>query len=373
MSCACSRDFIVESCDLASGRVRAVLNPISMDWQTDLNGWGQGTLTLATKDVKIRDIWPDLTSVYISRTAGGGGASPSNPVAEFGGMITQVNATEAGTTQVGLESIESYLNRRTLKRTLSYTERPQTRIAMRLVEEAQFNGIPLFADAAESQFDRDRTYQPWNRKLIGEAVQELTQIINGPDWEIVHSRLDGHWSTTMFFRDFVGVDRSEEVQLQSDRELSAYALTIDAKDHATWVDAIGSGEEEDQLLVTAVDPANIYPQFDAAPAWKDVNRLTTLQQHADGYLEEYREPRAAPTFSIAGLSPSPSLLRLGDIVDVRQDFGAVTFHGHARIITISWALGVDEPITRTFETVPMIRASESVLQQTPRDDCGGNC
>lgn len=373
MSCRCSRDFIVEACDLSSGTVRAVLDPISMDWQSVLNGWGQGTVMAATKDLRIRDVWPGLTSVYISRTSGGGGASRSNPVCEFAGMIESVNATEAGTTTVGMVSLESYLNRRTLKGQLEFSGVDQTEIGAALVRAAEFNGIPLFAEAAPSDFARNRTYPPWNRKVIGEALEDLSQVINGFDWELSHSRTDGRWTTTMVFRDFVGVDRTQEVILESDRELSAYALTIDAKDQATWVDAIGSGEEEDQLLVTAIDGAGIYPEFDATPAWKDVTRLTTLQDHADGYLEDYREPRAAPTFSIAGLDPSPSLMRIGDMVHVRQDFGAVSFHGDARIITSSWALGEDEPISRTYEVLPLERASQSVLSQTASSRCKGGC
>src|SRR5690606_37843985 len=128
----------------------------------------------------------------------------------------------------------------------------------------------------------------------------------------------------------VGVDR--DLILQSGRELSAYSLDIDMSNMANRVDAIGSGEEEDQLVATAVDDATVYPEFDANPAWKDVTRLPTLQDHAEGYLQESREPLAVPSFSISGFDPSPSELRNGDIVDVQTDFGAVTYHGRARII-----------------------------------------
>src|SRR5690625_4251777 len=107
-ACACGRDWVVETCHLASGLVRSVLHPLSMDGSTELNGVGQGTLTLPTRDLRIRDVWPNLTSVYISRVSGGG-ASPAQPVCEFAGIVEQVNATEAGTTQVGLKSIEGYL------------------------------------------------------------------------------------------------------------------------------------------------------------------------------------------------------------------------------------------------------------------------
>lgn len=371
--CRCSRDFIVEACDLSSGTVRAVLDPISLDWQTDLNGWGQGSMTLATKDIRIRDIWPGLTSVYISRIAGGGGASPSTPVAEFGGMIESVEASEEGATQVGLVSLEGYLQRRDIKLTQVFDGVEQTEIGAALVRLAESNGIPLFAEAAPSRYPRDRTYEGWSRKLIAEALEEMAQVINGFDWEVVHTRTLGKWTTTMFFRDQVGLDRTEEVRLHSDRELSGYSLHIDGQEQATWVDAIGSGEEEDQLIATATDESLIYPQFDATPAWKDVTKYTTLLNHADGYLEDYREPRATPTITVAGLDPSPAVMRLGDTVHIEQDFGAVTYRGDARIISSSWALGEDEPIIRTYEMLPVTRASQSVLNQQTEGNCRGGC
>lgn len=369
-ACACGRDWVVESCQLSTGLVRSVLHPLSMDWSTELNGVGQGTITLATKDVLIRDVWPDLTSVYISRVSGDG-ASPDRPVCEFAGIVEQVNATEAGTTQVGLKSIESYLDHRTIRQDLTFTGRPQTEIGASLVDLARAGGIPLLSEAAPSDQSRDRAYRAFNRKVVGEAVKDLTEVINGVDWELSHERVDGLWQTSMIFRDRVGQDR--DLILHSDRELSAYSLNVNAQDHATLVDAIGSGEEEDQLIATVQDPSGVYPQFDATPAWKDVTRLTTLYQHAEGYLETYREPRATPTFSITGLQgrniPSPLLLRLGDTTEVHVDFGAITYHGRARIISQSWSLGVDEPLTRSYETLPLDRASQSVLNQVPGETC----
>lgn len=362
---------MVEACHLPNGRIRAILHPISVEWEVDLNGVGRGTMVLATRDVLIRDIWPHLTSVYISRLTGGGGASQTNPVAEFGGIIDSVQASESGTTNVSIKSIEYYLNHRTIKNTIRYNNRPQTNIGRALVELAQPNGIPLYALADESGIMRDREYRGFNRKVIGEAIEDLTNVINGPDWETTHTRDAGSWSSTMTFRDRVGVDR--EFVLKSDREMSSYSLEVDAADHATYVDAIGSGEEEDQLIATAVDRETYYPQFDAAPAWKDVSRITTLRDHAAGYLQDYHEPRATPTFTVSGLSgrniPSPSELRLGDTVGVDTDFGAVTYLGRARIIATSWSLRVGEALTRTYETLPTTRASESVLNQTPGQIC----
>lgn len=360
----------MEVTDLASGVVRAIVHPVTVSWQNTLNRKGQGSMTFSTRAVKIRDIWPGLAGVYISRVADGN-ASEANPICEFAGYVDQVQAGDDNTTQVGIQSIDEYLWHRTIKDTIRWDNTSQTVIGKELVDLAAFNGIPLFSVAADSGTLRDREYKDWNLKIIGEAVEQLTGVINGPDWELGHTRTEGHWSSTMTFRDRVGADRG--VILRSDQELSAYSITIDAADMATRVDALGEGEEEDQLRSTVVDPAGIYPEFDASPAWVDVSIPATLAQHAQGYLETNREPDARPTVTISGLDPDPSQLRLGDVVQIHTDYGPVTYHGAARVISISWGLDVDAPETRTLEVTPLLRASEAVLTQVPADPTCRTC
>ena len=367
----CQARWLVEACDLASGRVRTIWQPISIDWEQRLNQVGKGSVTLPTKAIGIRDVWPGLTSVYISRIEGADGASRTNPVCEYAGIVVEVGASESNVTTVGLKSIEHYLERRFLDTSVAFNGVEQTVIARDLVRRAENNGIPLYAEADASTIERDRQYEPWNRKFIGEAVMELTQVLNGPDWEIQHARSGGLWSSTMIFRDVVGVDRG--VIIKSDIQATAYSMSIDQSEQATRVDGIGSGEEEDQLVAEVADNTGIYPRFDAAPAWKDVTRLNTLYQHADGYLEDHREPDARPTVSLSGFDPDPSLVRVGDVVEIDIDFGAITYHGKVRVISISWSLSGDETENRTLEVVPLDRASQTILNQEPSDDNCPDC
>lgn len=369
MNCACGENWIVEVCDLATGQVRTRWHPLSVEWQSSLNQVGVGNVTLATGDITARDVWPGLTSVYISRVNPAGPGEP--PIAEFGGILWEVGASESGTTVLGLKSMEHYLHRRIITTNEEWRGSPQTDIGRDLVMLAQPGGIPLDAQADASGFTRDRDYKDWALKSIGEAIEQLTEVINGPDWEIVHSRVGGRWSSTLYFRDFVGVDRG--VLIQSDLDASAYSLSISAEDLASHVWAIGTGEEEDQLIARAVDGSGVYPRFDATPAWKDVNRQTTLQSHADGYLETNREPDARPTVTVSGLEPDPADLRVGDIIDVRTGFGPISFRGKARILSISWTLNPESPESRTLELVPLVRASESVLNQLPDPSICKDC
>lgn len=365
--CACGENWIVQSCNLKSGQIRTVLHPLSFDWQRVLNGFGAGSLTLATRDLKIADIWPHLVSIYILRVAGGG-ATVEDPVVEYAGFIEQVSADDAGTTKVGLLPIEGYLNKRNIRTDFDFSAggagTGQTVIAQTLTTLAASgnNGIPLVSTASAGSIPRDLTYNSWDRKNIGEAINDLATMENGLDWNITHNRLLDGWETVIHYVENVGTNRG--VVLRSDREASGYGLDIDATNHATAIDGIGEGEEEDQMVATATDPLNLYPAFDAAPAWKDTWDQTILQAQTDGYLKQNQEPVASPNVTVLGLSPDPELIQLGDVLEAHVDYGAVTYHGDAQVMGLSWSVAVDQPETRTFDLLPLTRASESVYNQS---------
>jgi hypothetical protein len=59
--------FIFEATDLKTGRVKAKLRPVSASWTESLSQPSSGSLVFATGDLKLRDVWPHLTGIYISR------------------------------------------------------------------------------------------------------------------------------------------------------------------------------------------------------------------------------------------------------------------------------------------------------------------
>lgn len=358
----CQENWLVEVCDLATGIVRDIWFPINMRFDQGLNSVTDGAITLATRAAAMRSLWPGFTSVYISRITGAD-ASRENPVCEFAGIITDIGVSESGTTLVGLKSIEWYLMRRTIRRDMFFTDTNQTTIARLLAEEIHYTvvgltAIPLYAQNTVSDFNRDRTYYAWSRKLIGEAIVDLTQVIDGPDWELTHARVDGAWSTTMIFRDYLGEDRG--ITLASDREASAYSISADIESLANSAIGGGTGDGEDQLLVHIYRPSNPYPQFDATPTWNDVSVILTMIQHVSGYLDANQEPDARPTVTLPGLDIEPSLLRVGDTINVDIQYGAINYSGPSRIVTIAWEVGGDKPEMRTLELLPLTPASQSI-------------
>jgi hypothetical protein len=310
----------------------------------------------------MRNLWTGFTSVYISRITGAD-ASRENPVCEFAGIVTDIGVSESGTTVVGLKSIEWYLMRRIIRRNMTFADSGQTIIARILAEEIHnvysgLTSIPLFAASGPSSFSRARTYESWSRKSIGEAIIDLTQVINGPDWELTHARVDGAWSSTMIFRDYVGEDRG--ISLASDREASAYSISAEIESMANVGIGGGAGDGEDQLQAILTNNGSPYPQFDAAPTWNDVSVFATLVEHTAGYVEANREPDARPTVTLPGLDVPPSLLRVGDTIDVDIQYGAINYSGPSRVLTIAWELGGDKPEMRTLELLPLTPPSQSV-------------
>ena len=365
---SCAQYWRVLACNLVNGRARKVLQPSTLSFETTLNRVGKGTLSVDTRDIAIRDVWPHLASVYVLRIAGGS-ATPQKPVIEWGGVVEAVSAGSNGRTEVGLESIETYWHRRVLRRDgewldpIDFRNTSQTVIAKYLSDTALDGGIPLYAEADVSAWRRDRVYNVWDRKNIGEAIEQLTDVIGGPDYELVHQRTSqGEFFTTALFRDYVGADRG--VTIRSDIEASDYTLKIDGNSHATRVDAIGEGEEIDMLIETAED-LSVYPVFEATPAWKDVSLRSTLRQHAQGYLDMNRDPLAEPALVIAGLEPDSEQLRIGDTIRADISYGAATFRGRARVVGIAWRQDLDGPPMRTLTLTPEGRAADTVLNQAP--------
>lgn len=357
-TCPCGPRWVIEACDLATGRIRAILNPIAADWQTILTGLGTGSLTFPTRAVAVRDIWPDLTSIYISRIADDG--SYDCQYAAIPEKLSAKSTLEGGTTNVGLQPIESYWWRRFLDTDRTYTGVLQTQIAASLTSYAAANGIPLTGVADSSVYALDRTYVGAERPFIGAQLDLLAQAENGIEWTVLHTRANGHWSTRVLFQDRAGNDL--DTIFQADVDGADYGLEVDAANHATYVDGFGDDPASTRIISNATDNGP-YVRFDAAPSFGTVLDAMNNQQQTDGYLIENREPVATPTFVLVGDDPDPTGVRLGDTGTFHMNLGAVRFNGRARIGSISSRIAEGQPWTRTLGLAPIDRASNSVLNQ----------
>lgn len=356
--CPCGDRWAIESCDIKTGRVRAIILATGAEWENALVGLGTGTLTIPSQKVALRDIFPDLTSIYISRITDDGSYD-----CQYAGYVEKVTGQatlDGGTMSVGLQPIEKYWWRRFLDTDRLYTNTEQTQIAASLTSYAVPDGIPLIGIAEPSIISRDRTYIGSERPFIGAQLDDLAQARFGIEWTVLHSRVNGFWTTTVVFQDRAGNDLN--TIFRSDVHGADYGIDVDAANHATRIDGFGDDPASVRIISTAVDDGP-YPRFDAAPSFGTVLDATNNQEQTDGYLRDYREPTATPSFTIVGEDPDPTGLRLGDTATFYIRQGAVTFNGPARVGTISSRIAEGEPWSRTLGLIPLGRASDTVLNQ----------
>jgi hypothetical protein len=363
--CVCGDGWRFEATEFSTGRVKKVLHPMSVTWEDNYTSPGVGSMVIATKDYSANDVWPNTTGVYISRVQQDG-----TRIAHFGGYVEKFDGSAGGATTLGLRSIDSYLFRRLLaddNEGISYTATNvrQTRIATTLVEYATPKGIPLIPVRGTGTRTRTRSWDYWEFKNIGEAINELVvAATDGLRYHLEHEFSDGGtfgqtWVTRMIFTDQWGTVR-DGVILKSDREGFDYSLTVDGSKETSRAYGVGFGDGQQQMYSIAFDKQALLPELQDSPAWKDIKNPETLDDQTKGFITNNRDPIATPEMTIAGLDPDPAVCQPGDTVGVQIFYGLITFDGTAQILSVVWELGTDGPVTRTFAFNPTLRPSQGI-------------
>lgn len=364
--CNCASDWRLEIIDLATGvRVR-YLDFLSFDFEDALNQVGTATVVAPVDKVTARDVWPHLRAVVFTRV-NGPGASKSAPVAEYIGMVETMSATSDGTVTLGLQSIEYYLQYRIIVNDTSYPAgSDQCDIGAALVNLAVSGGIPLTGASPDvSAYTRERNYAAADDKRILEAVAELTQVSDGPDYRRDFSYSGGAWSTVLTFLDTVGTNAGS---LNGKRGLSVYGVDVDGTQHVNWERGRGESMSSTQDTLTG----SIYPRFDKGIQWSDVTDQDTLDENVLGDLVNNFDPIAIPNVTIARLSIAASL-NIGDTVPLDINRGALRYKGDARIASKSWSRPASgAPTTCTLSFVPPSNAGSAILN-APASSRTGCC
>lgn len=360
-------DWRVEALDLSTGLRKRILPYASFDFEEKLNEVGQGSLSLNVREVGISDVWPHTTSLAFLRTAGPG-ATPSAPQCEFIGLVEEINPSSSGTLSIGFKSIEQYLLYRMLHGDTTFTGISQTEIAAALVTLAASQGIPLVGVAAASSILRDRTYSATDWKKIGEAIQQLTEVIDGPDYELIHTQMtSGAWMTQMRFADEISncppdSESFTPPPLNVRRGVIGYDLAVNGSDHANRV--IGIGSTADLVYDADESTLSIYPLFERSESYTDVTLINTVQDAAQGSVLQSRHPTAIPSVTLAGLDViAPQ--KVGNYVRLTMSHGAIQYDGVARIVGIAWSKSDDSPTTATLSLSPQDDVADAILYAKP--------
>src|SRR5690606_13489657 len=135
-----------------------------------------------------------------------------------------------------------------------------------------------------------------DRPKIGELIRNLTQVENGPVYQLFHYRNAGpipgltqNWFSEMAF--FDAPPQPDPAPTISWNHLVDFKVGLDLNEIANQVDAFGDPDADGNPLIYAANsPYPFLPRFDAAPSFSGVTNLTTLNQNAFGYQQDHADP-----------------------------------------------------------------------------------
>lgn len=336
-----------------SGRVKAVLQPISAEWEETYSAPSTGSVLVATRDPAVEDVWPGSTGLYISQVMPDGSRR-----CRFGGYIEKVTGAGGGATTLAVKTIDAWLENRLFvgpndpyrvgvgvfgppdprvyvnvfvpasptSTTAIYVspvmDGGQATVAAAYVNLARgglqgegVTGAGLLSAVSDPPYDilpggstslvlaknpfTDVAW--WDFKNVGQKIREMVEAENGVKYWIEHTYTDGFWASVMHFSDSVGVER--DYTIMSDREARDYGLEIDAENKATRVFGVGSGNEGFTQYSIAYDADGVdnLPEHQATAAWKDQTDTAIINSLTAGYVADHRDPATVPSATIVGL------------------------------------------------------------------------
>jgi hypothetical protein len=333
--------------DVLTNLPKAELPLSGVSYSSILNNAGALTATISARHAKATQdvISPWNTAIYVEREG----------AIVWGGILWRANVqsgTEESTLSLGANEFWSYFqennNRgRYIRDTKSYTDADQLFIARDIINYAQNTGIhgptasigvtvgsELTTDGGGIQQLRTRTYNSWERQVIGKVVEQLAALDNGFEF-FIDCDYAGSTINKVFRLYYPIVPDAPGIRFDYPTNVISYTLPIDATKAAKKVDAIGAGEGIDMAIQTVEDTTLLqYPMREATFSYKDVSQADTLLSHATSDLNTVRQPQTIPTLICRVNVPelTPGSFRCGANVQVNLQDGWVNIQGGYRIV-----------------------------------------
>lgn len=328
---------------LESDPTRLVL-PVYAGGTTSLDG----DINMTT----MANLTPGTTAVWFERDG----------VLMFGGIVWAVSVDIASNTMtVAGEGPHSYLRRRHIRTDLTYPTTDQLDIVRGLIDHAQnqTNGtIGITYDTADSGVTRDRTWYAYERKNLGEAIEQLAAVEGGFDWRYDHNYVADVPTWSMGFT-YPATGRSTLHVFEVGTNCALNLYETDGTTITNLVDVFGAGTAAETLTATVHNAAlqGPYPILEATESYPDVLSLTTLELHGLRRLARGAGPmRRAQLNVYPGVDPVLGSYICGDRVRVRADHGWLQLDETMRITEIGVA------VTGGAETVSLSLAGAEVFE-----------
>jgi hypothetical protein len=262
----------------------------------------------------------------------------------------------------------SYYRRRFVNVGRTFRQVDQLDIARTLLEDSAAipaGDLGVTFPAATSGVLRDRTYAAWERKRLGEAVEELAAVIDGFDFAI-----DARWDTAgdrlvevmRWGYPRLGRATAGDLVLEVGRNVVAWTWPTDGTRYANVVQATGAGDGPSTLRRTALEAWQVVPLADGGPGYpfieenlpeRDVLVGATLQAKANAAVKAHARPVVVPSVTVrADRPPVFGTYGIGDACRFRVPPGLSPRFPDGLDVTrrvIGWTVTVDDNGAETVD------------------------
>jgi hypothetical protein len=206
----------------------------------------------------------------------------------------------------------SYFRHRVVDYSETFTAADQFAIAQSLINKAQASSggdIGVTVGTETCGVTRDRTYNRYELKPVGEAVEQLAEVQNGFDFAIDPAWIAGDLVATFRLsyprrgRNYLETGHVFELG----RNMIKFEWPSDGTRAANKVWATGNGEGDAMLITSASDASQLapassggagYPLLETVFPNKDISVQATLDAAAQGRLVTTAVPVVLPTITV---------------------------------------------------------------------------
>jgi hypothetical protein len=306
--------------DLRTNTVIDELPLYGVSMARDLNQYGDWTASV-TLDREGKDdahvkaaTEPGRTILYVDR---------DGTIVYSGILWTRTYQAQSKSLQFTGQDLRSYFVRRLISSRFSqlvFAGVDQLTIAQSLLNQAQALGsIGITVPTNFSGVLRDRTYVAAELKPVAEAIQQLSEVINGFDWDI-YAQYGGGMipqKLALFGAPYLGLSpQATTLVFEYPGDIANYWWSENVAESASTFWTTGKGDGDTTLISVADDNTYVnagYPVLEGSKSFVDVSEPATLFEHAQQGIKDSRVPFIAPTVTLAsGAVNEPGDYALGD-------------------------------------------------------------
>lgn len=319
--------------DTMSGTVHGVLPVESLSFSHVLNGAGSITCAMPLDSesnagrLTNQVAWPRVesgklevdgrTTLYVLRDG----------VPLWSGIVW-TRAVDPGTNALTVsgEGMLSYFRRFLIYHTKDYSATDQIGIAEDLLTWAMTRTgcAQVHIDGSvTSGVTRDRRYYKTDYKPVGEAIEQLSAVIDGFDFRFAPEWSAGSLRTT-FFAAYPATGRATEHVLELGSNVNLLSEKSDGTNVTTtnWATGVGTGRSMLRKWSVDVSQLGTIPLLHGVRAYSDVSVASTLQAHADLDAQRGKVPLSHIELELlAGKLPRIGSYIVGDRVRVKGTMG----------------------------------------------------